>query len=185
MSDTSTGELGLRATEAQMRRALGLENSSLPRTQAAPSGSPITTGTAHAQRRHFVRDGEVSVSVVHHDDGAGTNMLDAARQALREQIAAREQVEQLLQEARATIQALETKLAHERIATEEMVRRLGDERQVVARQLEEELGARQQAIAGHQGAQGRLRKAMAAKGGPEAFQVGADGRARQEGEHHY
>jgi hypothetical protein len=94
--------------------------------------------------------------------------LNAARQALSEQIAAREQVEQLLQEARATIQALETKLAHERIATEETVRRLGDERQVVARLLEEERGARQQAeqerdqaVAIRQEAEERLREVMA------------------------
>jgi len=46
-----------------------------------------------------------------HDDGVGTNKLDAIRQALCEQIASREQAEQLLQEARATIQALQTKLA--------------------------------------------------------------------------
>lgn len=70
----------------------------------------------HPYRRRFARDGDVPVTVVHvhvhdHDDGAGINGIDAARQALREQVAAREQAEPLLQEARTTIQTLETKLA--------------------------------------------------------------------------
>ena len=66
------------------------------------------------------------------------NRIDAARQALREQVAAREQAEHLLQEARTTIQTLETKLAHERIGKDEALRRLEDE-------LAAERAARQQA----------------------------------------
>ena len=50
------------------------------------------------------------------DEGAGTGKLDATRLNLREQMAAREHAEQLLQEARTTIQDLQTKLAHERFA---------------------------------------------------------------------
>jgi hypothetical protein len=75
-----------------------------------PAGS---NGAARSHRHRFVRYGEVPVTVVHrdHDDGAGINRIDAARQALREQVAAREQAEHLLQEARMTIQTLETKLA--------------------------------------------------------------------------
>src|SRR5271165_3919775 len=100
MSDPSTDELRLRATEAQMRRALGLRDQ--PSSAPEPGSPPATTGTAaHPHRRRFVRDGEVPVSVVHHDDGARTNKLDAARQALREQMAAREQAERLLEEARS------------------------------------------------------------------------------------
>ena len=60
------------------------------------------------------------------------NKLEAARRALTEQIAAREQAEQLLQEARTTIETLETKLTHERIAKEEAVREVEDQRRRVS-----------------------------------------------------
>ena len=128
MSETSVDELRLRATEVQMRRALGLQNTSANSASIVPSG---LSGGTHPQRRRFVRDGEVPVTVIHRadDEGAGTNKLDSARQALREQIAAREHAEQLLQDARATIQDLQTKLAHERLAKEDAIRRVQDERQ--------------------------------------------------------
>jgi hypothetical protein len=144
MSDPPTDELRLRATEAQMRCALGLRDQ--PSSAPKPRSPPATTGTAaHPHRRRFVRDGEVPVSVVHHDDWAGTSKLDAARQALRVQMAAREQAERLLEEARVTIQALETQMAHERIANEEAVRQAEDERQAIEHQLAKERAARQQA----------------------------------------
>jgi hypothetical protein len=159
MSDSSTDELRLRATEEQMRRALGLrETSSSVPQNAPPAASP---GAPHPYRRRFVIDGEVPVTVVHrdHDDGAGINMIDAARQALREQVAAREQAEHLLQDARTTIQALETKLAHERIGKNEALRRLEDElaSERTARQQAEQ--DRDQAIAARQDAEERLREA--------------------------
>ena len=141
--DQSADELRLRATEAQMRRALGLTDRSPQRAQPAPPASQMPSAATH--RRHFVRDGEVPVTVVHNDDGAGTNKLDAARQAVRVQIVAREQVERLLEEARSAIQTLETQLAHERIAKEEAIRRISDQRQQAEQQLEEERSARQQA----------------------------------------
>src|ERR1700693_5133927 len=128
MSEISADELRLRATEVQMRRALGLQNTSTTSATIVPSG--LSSGT-HPQRRRFVRDGEVPVTLIHRDpdEGVGTNKLDAARQALLEEIAAREHAEQLLQEARATIQDLQTKLAHERLAKEEAVRQADAERQ--------------------------------------------------------
>jgi len=107
------------------------------------------------------------VTVVHreHDQGAGTNKLDAAQEALHEQMAARGQTEQLLQEARATIRALETKFAHERIAKEEAVRRSEDERQAIQDELATERAGRQQAeqqrdeaVVGRQKAEERLRR---------------------------
>jgi chromosome segregation ATPase len=101
--------------------------------------------TMHTHRRQFVRDGEVPVTVVHHDEAGGTNKLEAVRQTLREQSAAREQAQQQLAEARATIQALETQLAHERIAKEETLRRAEVQRQELEGQLEEERATRQQA----------------------------------------
>jgi hypothetical protein len=124
----------------------------------------------HTHRRQFVRDGEVPVTVIHSDDQGGTNKLEAARQTLREQIAAREQAEQQLAEAQATIQALETQLAHERIAKEEALNRAEIQRQEVASQLNEERAARQRAeqerdkvIVDRQEAEDRIRALMAAE----------------------
>jgi hypothetical protein len=99
----------------------------------------------HTHRRPFVRDGEVPVTVIHHDDQGGTNKLEAARQALRELSAAREQAEQQLAETQATIQALETQLAHERIAKQEALSRAGVQRQELEGRLVEERAARQRA----------------------------------------
>ena len=138
-----------------MRRALGLREGSSSAPQNAPPATP--PGAPHPYRRRFVRGGEVPVTVVHrdHDDGAGINRIDAARQALSEQVAAREQAEHLLQEARATIQTLETKLAHERIGKDEALRRLADElaaertaRQRAEKRLGEVLEGAQGAING-------------------------------------
>jgi hypothetical protein len=145
MSQSFSDDARLRATEAQMRRALGLQEQAPTPDRGPPV--PTNAGTAHPHRRHFVRDGEVPVTVVHrdNDNGAGSNKLDAARQALKEQTAAREQAEQLLQEARATIQDLQTKLAHERIARDESLRRLADERQIIEDELATERARRQQA----------------------------------------
>jgi hypothetical protein len=130
--------------------------------------SGLSSGT-HPQRRRIVRDGEVPVTVAHRaGDGDGTNKLDAARQALREQIAAREHAEQLVQEARATIQDLQTKLAHDRLAREEAVCQAAAERQVIQDELAGERTARleverklDQAVAAGQEAEERLRAMVA------------------------
>jgi hypothetical protein len=145
MSQSFSDDARLRATEAQMRRALGLQEQSPTGERGPPV--PANAGAAHPHRRHFVRDGEVPVTIVHrdNDNGPGNNKLDAARQALKEQTAAREQAEQLLQEARATIQDLQTKLAHERIARDESLRRLADERQIIEDELAAERARREQA----------------------------------------
>ena len=158
MSDSSTDELRLRATEKHMRRALGLREGSASAPQNAPPAPPA--GVVRPHRHRFVRDGEVPVTVVHrdHDDRAGINRIDAARQALREQVVARERAEHLLQDARATIQMLETKLAHERIGKDEALQRLEDElaAERSARQQAEE--DRNKAIATRQDAEERLRE---------------------------
>jgi len=144
MSDASADERRLRVTETQMRRALGLQNSSATSATIVPSG--LSNGSP-PQRRRFVRDGEVSITVVHrdHHESAGANKLESAQQGLREQIAAREQAEQLLQEARATIQNLQTKLAHERFASEDATRRAEAERRAIEDELAAERVARQRA----------------------------------------
>jgi hypothetical protein len=175
MTDSPSDDARLNATEAQMRRALGLKDTSPVRSETAPQlASP---GRSRPQRRQFVRDGEVLVSIIHsdQDDSAGANKLDAARQALQEQAAAREHVGRLLQEAQATIHDLQTKLAHERIARDEAVQRVDSEKQVVEqalRRMQEELAIerdlrlkaeqeRDEAIAARQEAEERLRVALA------------------------
>src|SRR3954468_9703022 len=144
MTDSLSDDERLRATDAQMRRALGLRNTS--QTQAISLPAAPSASISHPQRRRFVRDGEVPVSVIHRDQGgaSGTNALEAARQTLREQVVAREHAEHLLQEAQATIHDLQTKLAHERLARDEAIQRADGEKQVVELTLQrvrEELAA--------------------------------------------
>jgi DNA repair exonuclease SbcCD ATPase subunit len=115
------------------------------------------------------------------DDGANANKLDATRQALREQIEAREQAEHRLQEAQATIRDLQTKLAHERLARDEAIQRVVSEMQVVEQALQRvqdelatERGCRQKAeqerddaVVARQEAEERMRDAMESKETPE------------------
>ncbi len=177
MTDSLSDDERLRADEAQMRRALGLRNTS--QTQAIPTPAAPTASISHPQRRRFVRDGEVPVSVIRRDQGdaSGTNALEAARQGLREQVAAREHAEHLLQEAQATIHDLQTKFAHERLARDEVVQRLDNEKQVLEQALQrvrEELAAerefrrnadqeRDRVIADRQEAEERMSEVLAAK----------------------
>jgi hypothetical protein len=185
MTDSMSDDARLRATEEQMRRALGLQNTSP--TQAIPVSFAPTASASHPQRRRFVRDGEVPVSVIRRDqdDGANANKLDATRQALREQIEAREQAEHLLQEAQATIRDLQTKLAHERLARDEAVQRVEREKQVIEQALQkvqDELAIdwdcrqnaeqeRDEAVAARQEAEvrsGKMRAAYDAQAAPQA-----------------
>jgi hypothetical protein len=145
MTDSLSDDERLRAAEAQMRHALGLRSTS--QTQAIPPIAGTSPGASHPQRRRFVRDGEVPVSVIHRDHGdpSGTNALGTARQTLREQIAAREHAEHLLHGAQVTIHDLQTKLAHERLARDEAIQRADSEKQVVEQALQsvrEELAAK-------------------------------------------
>ena len=81
--------------------------------------------------------------MVHSDSGSRLQQLDAARQALRQQTAAREEAERLLADARNTIHDLETKLGHERLARDEVAQRINAERL----QIEEALTAAQEELA--------------------------------------
>jgi hypothetical protein len=109
-----------------MRRALGLNDTPQART-AQPPSPPASNGPRPPRR--FVRDGEVPVSVIHRDDAAGTNQLEAARSTIRSLTSAREHAERLLTEAQNTIRELQTRFAHERMAKEEMARQAEAERQ--------------------------------------------------------
>ena len=81
--------------------------------------------------------------MVHSDSGSRFQQLDAARQALRQQTAAREEAERLLADARNTIHDLETKLGHERLANDEAAHRTSAEK----RQIDEALTAVQEELA--------------------------------------
>jgi hypothetical protein len=133
----------LRATEAQMRHALGLDGQTqAPRAdeQSTSSGPAPDRLTLHRPPRRFVKDGEVPVTVVRRTHApeatvgvapATSNQLETARQTIRSQAAAAERAERALAEAQATIRDLRTKLAHERMAKEEAfatLQRLGSER---------------------------------------------------------
>ena len=185
MTDSLSDDERLRATEAQMRRALGLRNTS--QTQAIPPPPTPSASSSHPQRRRFVRDGEVPVSVVHRDQGdaSGTNALEATRQALREQVTAREHAEHLLQDAKAAIHDLQTKLAHERLARDEAIQRADGERQVVEQALQSvqdeltvERASRQkaeqehdEAVAARQEAEERLLEMLATQDAQRASQA--------------
>lgn len=109
-----------------MRRALGLDGAPSPNSKPP---APAHTSDGSAPRRRFVRDGEVPVTIVHgvhsQDDAGGANRLDATRQALQAQTAAREAAERSLVDAQAMIRDLQTKLAHERLARQEEAERAG------------------------------------------------------------
>ena len=120
MTDISNDETRLRATETQMRRALGLESTSRQPAVAAPTSASVGP---HRPTRRFVRDGEVAVSVIHHDAAVATKQLEVARQTIQSQTAAREQAERRLTEAQEAIRALQTQLAHARLARDEAFRR--------------------------------------------------------------
>ena len=139
-----------------MRRALGLDRDARPVPQSTHSHNPPN---GPHQRRHFVRDGDVLVTIVHGDSGSRLEQLDAARQALRLQTAAREEAERLLTDARNTIHDLETKLGHERLANDEVAQRTGAEK----RQIEEAL---------HCGAGGVGERARDARAGGEGTRRG-------------
>ena len=141
--DETLDDVRLRAAEAQMRHALGLDGQTqAPRAeeQPPPSGPGPDRLTLHRPLRRFVKDGEVPVTLVrrtHPSEAASSaapaaaNQLEAARQTIRSQAVATERAERALNEALATVRDLRTKLAHERMAKDEAfqtVRRLEAER---------------------------------------------------------
>ena len=132
MTDISNDETRLRATETQMRRALGLQPTS---RQPGAVARTSNLGGPHRPARRFVRDGEVAVSVVHHDAAAGINQLEAARQAVQSQTTARDQAERRLAAAQETIRELQTQLAHARLARDEVTQRAEDEKQAAQQAL--------------------------------------------------
>jgi hypothetical protein len=85
MSESLHDDARLRATETQMRRALGLAADT--QVRSTPTHSTDVTYGSHRQRHRFIRDGEVPVTFIRRSrypvSEPGTNQLDAARQAVR------------------------------------------------------------------------------------------------------
>jgi chromosome segregation ATPase len=168
-----------------MRQALGLHDG--PSSQPPPNPTLTMPNGLHPQRRRFVRDGEVPVTIIHrdqHQDGASAgNQLDAARQALRSETTLKERAERLLEEAQATIRDLQTKLAHERLARDEAVNRLETQLQTVRQSvqpLEAELVAERQARRDAEGALAAARQqARGQAAGSTAHEAPKPGRKKR------
>ena len=122
-SNLSTNE----RMEAEVRRALA----KMGKTPAPAAHQP--SRTSHRPRHRFVRDGEEPVVVMkpQHErrgrsadpatlsDRSPENRLEAVETLLREERAARAQVEQALHAAQVTISDLQTKLGHAVLARDE------------------------------------------------------------------
>ncbi len=138
-----------------MRRALGLDDA-MPRPRSEPERAEPTLSRpldrfAPTQRRRFVQDGEVPVTVIRRDapdgfaarQGTGVPMaggaagptasrLQRAETALAAESAARERAERALNEAQATIRDLQTKLGHADLAKNEVLEQVRREREGIA-----------------------------------------------------
>jgi len=112
------------AIEARVRRSLGLsatlspnhaDSNAGPKTDAPSHGATHGSGGNGLFKRRFVRDGEVPVVILHPKSETGhrraATIADLSQQCDTER-AARLRAEQALQDARAKIQTLETRLAH-------------------------------------------------------------------------
>ncbi len=125
-----------------MRRALGLQHEP---SQSTPSKSPPAGANTLVapQRRHFVRDGDVPVTMVRGEHGGAlVQQLETARQALRAQTTAFEEAVRALADARNTIRDLQTKLAHESLAKDEV----GSHADAEQQRIRKELATAQQAL---------------------------------------
>jgi hypothetical protein len=104
--------------EDRMRQALGLRGDQ-------SNERPAQRREQERRTRRFVKDGEVPVVVLspsreHGPDGpAPVNRIAAAEAALRSERTARERAERALRETQATLQHIQTKLAHADLAHSE------------------------------------------------------------------
>lgn len=104
--------------ETRMRRALGLTTNSPPLQQQH------SEHVRHQQR--FVRDGEIPTVVLSSDGKSDASSQTGSRladleSALDSERAARASATRSLEEARTTIQSLQTRLAHAELAFDEMI----------------------------------------------------------------
>ncbi len=143
-------------TEAQMRRALGLFGQGMRNShdneRGDQGGRPQDRfghgghGGGHQglQRRRFVQDGEVPVTVVRRDPGADSaaaavpqsSRLQRTEAALAAETANRERAERALTDAQNQIRDLKTKIGHAELARAEAVDIARREREAAASRAE-------------------------------------------------
>jgi hypothetical protein len=146
-------------TEARMRKALGLERTTL-RLKSEPErvdqGHRLADRSAFGgHRRRFVQDGDVPVTVLRRNPAAEPHLsrLQQVETQLATETAARTQAERALAEAQSQIRDLQTKFGHAELAKNEALeagRRHGETvtelRSEVARQAALRLEAEERAL---------------------------------------
>jgi len=126
--------------EAQMRKALGLEGTTLrmpldPEPGRGEHGHrPAERGAFSGHRRRFVRDGDVPVTVRRRDPVTepGRNRLQQAEAQVAAEAAARTQVERALAEAQVQARDLQTKIGHAELAKDEALEAVRRGREIIA-----------------------------------------------------
>jgi hypothetical protein len=128
LNEPDEAEVSDEVTEARIRRSLGLMSSPTPannhsNTSSQTHGSGGGNLGGAIQRRRFVRDGEVPVTILHPKSEAENRhaaaLADMTRQRDAER-AARLRAEQALHDAQVMIQTLQTRIAHAEIAKSEI-----------------------------------------------------------------
>lgn len=128
LNEPDEAEVSDEVTEARIRRSLGLMSSPTPannhsNTSSQTHGSGGGNLGGAIQRRRFVRDGEVPVTILHPKSDAENRhaaaLADMTRQRDTER-AARLRAEQSLHDAQVMIQTLQTRIAHAEIAKSEI-----------------------------------------------------------------
>jgi len=136
----------LEVAEVQMRKALGLEGTTLRlpldlEPQWGEQGHrPAERGAFSGHRRRFVRDGDVPVTVRRRDPVAepGRSRLQQAEAQVAAEAAARTQAERALAEAQVQARDLQTKLGHAELAKNEALEAVRRNRETIA-ELESEV----------------------------------------------
>ncbi len=116
----------------QRRRAPQFGGGFAQQAPAAPQFGQGASASGTQHRRRFVRDGEVQVTVIGSGEStragaagaAPGHRLQAAETALAAERAERERLERLVSEAQASIHELKTKLGHQSLAHDDIVRGL-------------------------------------------------------------
>jgi dTMP kinase len=145
-------------TEARMRKALGLDGTTLHlKLKPEQDRRPADRRAFGGHRRRFVQDGDVPVTVVRRAPAVepGLSRLQQVEAQLVAETAARTQAERALAEAQSQIRDLRTKLAHTELTTNEALETARRDRGILA-ELKREMA--QGATIRHQ-AEERLQKA--------------------------
>jgi len=135
----------LEAAEAQMRKALGLEGTTLrlpldsEPEQREHGHRPAERGAFSGHRRRFVRDGDVPVTVRRRDPVAepSRSRLQQVEAQVAAELAARTQAERALAEAQAQARDLQTKLGHAELTKDEALEAVRRNRETIT-ELESE-----------------------------------------------